>query len=84
LSSNQYLYFMKAMNLRIELKQLIDSEQNLALLKSVKSLLSQDSIDWWHTISKDERLEIEKGIEQADSGDLIPHKEVMKNPKKWL
>jgi predicted transcriptional regulator len=40
--------------------------------------------DWWDTISKDERAEIEEGLAQADRGEVVPHSEVMEKYKKWL
>mgnify|MGYP003653849592 CR=1 FL=1 len=72
---------MKAINLRTELKQLIDSD--LSVLNTVKALLSQDGDDWWYAITEAERKEIEEGIAQANRGELVPHEEVMKNLKKW-
>jgi len=75
---------MKSIDIRAELKQLIDSEQDISLLNTVKSLLSQDGDDWWHAITEAERKEINEGIAQANRGEFISHKEVMKNPRKWL
>jgi predicted transcriptional regulator len=74
---------MKAIDIRTELKHLIDAEQDISLLNTVKSLLSQDAGDWWHAITEAERKEIEEGIAQADRGEFISHEDVMKNPRKW-
>ena len=37
--------------------------------------------DWWDEISEDERQSIEKGLAEADRGELIPHEQVMKELK---
>lgn len=34
--------------------------------------------EWWDEISEAERNAIEEGLAEADRGELIPHKEVMK------
>ena len=41
-------------------------------------------VDWWNTISAEERADISEGIAQADKGEVIPHEEVMEKYKKWL
>jgi predicted transcriptional regulator len=40
--------------------------------------------DWWDLLSDQERQEIYEGLEQADKGELIPHKEIMEKFKQWL
>ena len=32
--------------------------------------------DWWETISDAEKTSIQRGYEQAENGELIPHSEV--------
>jgi len=39
-------------------------------------------IDWWDTISEDEKADIEEGIRQADAGQLTPSNEVIERLKK--
>jgi len=55
------------------------------LIAAIKSLLKyrekQIQKDWWNEISDEEKAEIEEGIAQADRGELIPHDEIMANPK---
>jgi hypothetical protein len=40
--------------------------------------------DWWGEISLIEKEEIEEGLAQADSGEVLPHKEVMAKYENWL
>ncbi|MEX2410258.1 MAG: hypothetical protein WD607_02610 [Candidatus Paceibacterota bacterium] len=74
---------MKAnMNLqskKLELVQLILNTEKPAILAKVEAVLKKEKMaDWWDEISQEERESIEKGLAEADEGDLIPHEEVMK------
>ena len=40
--------------------------------------------DWWDTISDTEKAAIQKGVQQLDAGQGIPHEEVMKSVAKKL
>jgi len=75
---------MTGLELRTELKQLIDTEQDFSVLQALRTLLVRPQPDWWDTISETERTEIETGIAEADKGEFISNQEVLKNPKKWL
>jgi predicted transcriptional regulator len=75
---------MTTLDLRTELKHLIDTEENPFVLEALRTLLTRSQQDWWDTISAEERAEIEAGIAEADRGEFISHEEVMKNPKRWL
>jgi predicted transcriptional regulator len=75
---------MSTLDLRAELKHLIDAEQNPSVLEALRTLLTHPQQDWWDTISAEERAEIEQGIAEADRGEFISREEVMKNPKQWL
>jgi hypothetical protein len=66
---------------------MIDKINDSDILNAVKTLLSGKTtkqVDWWDTISDEERAEIEQGIAEADRGEVIPHEEVMAKYKKWL
>ncbi len=41
-------------------------------------------MDWWDTISREEKEEIEMGLKQAENNDFVNHEEVMAKYKKWL
>lgn len=40
--------------------------------------------DWWLTISDEERTEIEKGILQAERGEVKSNEEVFEKYQRWL
>ncbi len=66
---------------------MIDKITDSNILNAVKMLLSGKTakqVDWWDTISDEERAEIGQGLAEADSGEVIPHEEVMAKYKKWL
>ena len=78
---------MDVIGLRTDLHNMIDKISDSNILNAVKTLLSSKSVsqaDWWDTLSKEERVEIEQGLAEADRGEVIPHEEVMEKYKKWL
>lgn len=67
---------------KLELVQMILNTERPAILKKVEDVLKKEkATDWWDEISEEERQAIEKGLEEADRGKLIPHEEVMKEVK---
>ena len=74
-----------AMNIqakKLKLVQMIINTDKPALLKRVEEVfMKETAVDWWDEISEAERKSIEKGLAEADRGDLIPHEEVMKEVK---
>ena len=77
---------MKAtMNLqakKLEIVQLILNIKKPSVLKKVEEVLKKEKpADWWDEISETEKKAIEKGLAEADRGELIPHEEVMKEVK---
>ena len=78
---------MDVIELRADLHNMIDKISDNNVLLAVKTLLSGKTVkktDWWDTISKDERAEIEQGLTEADRGEVIPQEEVLEKYKKWL
>ena len=74
---------MKAiMNLqakKLELVQMILNTEKPSVLAKVEAVLKKEKgSDWWDEISEAEKAAIEKGLAEADRGELIPHEEVMK------
>lgn len=73
---------MKVMNLqakKLELVQLILNTEKPSVLARVEAVFKKEKgADWWDEISEAEKEKIEKGITEADSGQLIPHDKVMK------
>ena len=78
---------MDYIELRTDLHNMIDKITDSKVLNAVKTLLSDKSIskaDWWETIDKDERAEIEQGLAEAEKGEVTPHEEVLAKYNKWL
>ncbi len=78
---------MDVIELRTDLHNMIDKISDSNILSAVRTLLSgkiATQTDWWHTISDEERAEIEQGLAEADRGEVISHEEVMAKYKKWL
>ncbi len=42
------------------------------------------NIDFWDTTPDEIKLEVEKAIEEIESGQYVAHEDVMKNYAKWL
>jgi predicted transcriptional regulator len=81
------MLIMDIVELRTDLHNMIDKISDSNVLNAVKTLLSGKAttqIDWWDTISDEEKAEIEQGLAEADRGEVIPHEEVMKKYEKWL
>ena len=86
---NQYLIFkaMDVVELRTDLHNMIDKISDSNILLAVRTLLSGSHIaqaDWWETIDESERTEIEQGLKEVESGEAMPHRQVMAKYKKWL
>ncbi|MGE4287373.1 MAG: hypothetical protein AB7E36_01700 [Salinivirgaceae bacterium] len=50
------------------------------VLKQIENLKNKDA-DWWDELPESVRNSVEKGIEQADNGEMIPHENVIKEVK---
>lgn len=69
---------------KLELMQLLLQTDKESVLEKVKSVLEEESGDWWDDLSKEEKEEIYVGLLQADLGEVIDHEEVKKKYEKWL
>ncbi len=58
----------------------LDDEE---ILSKIESLQNSES-DWWETISKDEKDEIEQGLADIKNGKTKSHNEVISKYEKWL
>jgi len=65
---------------KLELVQLIINTEKPSILQKVEDVF-KNKADWWDKISEDERKSIEKGLAEADRGELIPHEQVMQELK---
>ena len=71
-------------NKKIELIQWLSTLDNEIIIDKLMKLRESEKADWWNEISEGEKESIEKGIEDANSGNLRPHSEVRKLYEKWL
>ena len=71
-------------NKKIELIQWLSTLDNEIIIDKLMKLREREKADWWDEISEGEKESIEKGIEDADSGNLKPQSEVRKLYEKWL
>lgn len=62
------------------IEKLIQTQDD-AILNQVKELLGITDNDWWHVISEAEKAAVQKGLDQLDRGEGIPHEEVMKKAR---
>ena len=70
---------MNLQSKKLELVQLILNTEKPSILTKVEAILKKENAsDWWDEISPGEKKDIEKGLAEADRGELIPHEEVMK------
>ncbi len=70
---------MNLQSKKLELVQLIINTEKPSILAKVEAILKKEKAsDWWDEISPEEKKAIEKGLSEADKGELIPHKEVMR------
>jgi hypothetical protein len=64
---------------KLEIVQLIINTEKPALLKIVEDILKKGQRDdWWDEIGEYEKQAIEKGLAEANRGELISHENVMK------
>ena len=54
-------------------------------LESIESIINdaESENDWWDLMSVEQQVEIDEGLAEADRGEGIPHKEVMKTFDEW-
>ena len=71
-------------NKKIELIQWLSTLDNEIIIDKLMKLRESEEADWWNEISEGEKESIEKGIEDANSGNLKPQSEVRKLYEKWL
>ncbi len=68
---------------KLELMHLLLQTQKESLLKKIKSVFEEEEEDWWNEMSENEQEDINVGLAQADKGDCVSNKTVMKRFDKW-
>lgn len=74
---------MNIESIKLELMHLLLETQEESLLAKVKKVFDEEQTDWWDNLTEEEHQEIQKGINQADDGNLESHEKVMKRFDKW-
>ena len=71
-------------NKKIELIQWLSTLNDKSLIDKLMKLREKEKRDWWNKISTNERVSIEKGIQDAEDGKLTSHSDVKSIYEKWL
>ncbi|MBW8050927.1 MAG: hypothetical protein FVQ77_11440 [Cytophagales bacterium] len=74
---------------KLSVIQRLEQINDISLIQAIKEILDfalkqRNEKDIWNTLTNEQKQSIERGIVQADKGELKSHKEVMKRYKKWL
>jgi hypothetical protein len=76
---------MTSIELKSDLHKLIDKTEDVNVLKSIYLLLNRitekKDKDFWDLLSEEERLSVEKGIEESIKGELYSNDDVMREVK---
>jgi len=71
-------------NIKIELIQWLTTLDDNSLIQKILELRKNQTKDWWTEISESEKVSINKGISDAERGNLNSHSEARKVYEKWL
>ena len=71
-------------NAKIELIQWLTTLDDKSIIQKIMDLRKKESVDWWNEVTEDEKKSIEKGLAEAEKGDLLPNSEAEKIYGKWL
>ena len=61
-----------------------DDESILSKVQSYFTTLKSENVDWWDTISDQEKDAINIGLQQLENGEGIPHEDVKRKVDKLL
>ena len=77
---------MNAQAVKADIIQWITELDDQSILLELKKIKEQSTkkIDWWDTLSIEERQSIDRGLEDSKNGRTVPHSEVRKKYEKWL
>lgn len=71
-------------NKKIELIQWLSTIEDVSILNKIMDLRKKENVDWWNSISDEEKKSIEVGIKEANKGKLNEHSKARKLYEKWL
>ena len=66
---------------KLEIMKMVLDTENPSILQKIKSLFIKEK-DFWNTLSANEKEEIQKGINELESGEIYPYEDVMKKHRK--
>jgi hypothetical protein len=69
---------------KLQLTKAILNSESPALITHIKAIVDSYKTDLWDELSDYQKLCVSQAKAQLKKGQGIPHKEVMKNYKKWL
>ena len=68
--------------LKKQAKKYLDTADE-KVVKMIHAMLEVDAQkDWWDDVSDEAKASIERGLKDIETGNITPHKEVMKKYKK--
>jgi len=71
---------MKVMNIQAEKLELIKMVLNTkkpSVLASIRKIFEKEKVDFWNTLSEEEKEDIRQGVEELDKGEKYPYDEIM-------
>lgn len=69
---------------KIDLIQWLSSIEDVQLLDKLIQFRKEQNLDWWNSISEEEKMSIQKGMVDAEKGNLIDHSQAKTIYEKWL
>ena len=69
---------------KIQLIQWLSTLNDISIIDKIMKLRERENSDWWNELSTLEKDSINKGVKDAESGNLKPHSEAKKLYEKWL
>jgi hypothetical protein len=75
---------IQTLNEKLELIQWLSTLEDDSMIKKLMQFRKEETKDWWKSVSEEEEKSIEKGISEADNGELKSQAEARKLYEKWL
>lgn len=75
---------LQMMDKKIELIQWLSTLEDSVVIDKLLKFKQDESLYWWSLVSEQEKLSIEKGMQDADNGKLEPHSSARRLYEKWL
>ena len=68
---------------KIKLAQQICTIESEELLVKIKEFISNEQVDIWDELPVEMKASIDRGIQQAENGQMLSHAEAVKKLKRW-